>query len=195
MNFFTGANKALGLEPEVGAEKVYGSVLKCGSGLNVFPGPDLGENETSPSPILGTTAVTLVTEAVRTEQQSKSNSIHKNKSMKEIAVDNQEALLERSSAKQEGENSKRKKMDGLGIGRGMVSFHTLKQMARSNHSRSRQNKLRKSKESTKDEKSKGRRASSCNSGSQLAISNEFRSTDTTEKLVDFGNKIGIRWNQ
>lgn len=86
-------------------------------------------------------------------------------------------------------------MEGLGLGRGRVSFHLLKQMARSNLQRSGQKKTYMASDCGKVTKVKRKRRPESNAGSQTTISNELRSSDNTERMEEFGSKIGVIWRE
>lgn len=50
-------------------------------------------------------------------------------------------------------------------------------------------------EVNKEGRFKSKKKSNSKSINQTAISNELRSSDNSEKLVDFGSKIGVVWEE
>lgn len=92
-----------------------------------------------------------------------------------------------------GDKMKNKRQESCIFGRGRVSFHYFKQMARNNHQgKGSQRRVSKSGESGKSVRSNSGGGGGDNSN-QVTISNELSNLDTVEDLEEFGSKIGVRW--
>ncbi|KAI3672678.1 hypothetical protein L6452_38775 [Arctium lappa] len=89
----------------------------------------------------------------------------------------------------EGERSKLKKGENMGMGRGRMSFHVLKQKARRISQRGGQRRA----EPIKGAKVKKARGIRVESEEQVSASNEVSSTDRNETMEEFGRKVGLIW--
>ncbi|KAI3707011.1 hypothetical protein L6452_25166 [Arctium lappa] len=85
-----------------------------------------------------------------------------------------------------GREKKLKKMENVGFDRGKVSFHILKQLARSSGHQQGQRLI---------ERSKRKIRSRTSSGDFAAASDDLKSSDGTSNLKEFGRRIGLSWEK
>ncbi|KAI3773155.1 hypothetical protein L6452_04358 [Arctium lappa] len=101
--------------------------------------------------------------------------------------------VEKGRGKREfGENSKNKKGEGGGLGRGKMNFHMIKQMARASVQKNGK-AASKASDRAKLVRTKKMSRSGGEGDSQNSISNGVQSSEFSESLEEFGAKLGVSW--